>query len=160
MDLPQRKIVRLPDYDYSTNGAYFVTICTYNRKPLFGDVGADLVSARMVCTEFKKTVDSFPQIACPKYVVMPNHFHAIIVIQRADTRSAPTIMDVVQAFKSRTTVEYTRLVKQGLLPPFEKHVWQRSFYEHVIRNDRDYEEIWRYIDENPLKWKLDRFYME
>ena len=82
---------------------------------------------------------------------MPNHFHAIIVIQRADTRSAPTIMDVVQAFKSRTTVEYTRLVKQGLLPPFEKHVWQRSFYEHVIRNDRDYEEIWRYIDENPLK---------
>ena len=68
-------------------------------------------------------------------------------------------MDVVQAFKSQSTVEYIRLVKEGKAKPFDKHIWQRSFYDHVIRNDHDFEEIYKYIEENPQKWKLDRFYV-
>lgn len=160
MSFSQRKAIRLPGYDYSENGAYFVTMCTYNRKPLFGDVGADLVSAQSVEAVLLETVRSFEGFSCPKYVIMPNHIHAIIMIERADTRSAPTLMDFVRVFKSKTTVVYTQLVREGKLPAFEKQIWQRSFYDHVIRNERDYEEIWRYIDENPLKWKLDRFYTE
>ena len=155
-----RKIVRLQEYDYGQNGAYFVTVCTHKRKNLFGDVGADLVSARTVAEEFEKTLASFPGVSSPKYVVMPNHFHGIIMIDRADTRSAPTLMDIMRAFKSASTVAYTRLVKAGEATPFEGKLWQRSFYDHVIRNERDYLETWRYIDENPLKWQLDRFYVQ
>ena len=158
--MQRRKQLRLPEFDYSQNGAYFVTICTYERKNLFGDVGTNSISARMIAQEFEKTMGAYPGVFSPKYVVMPNHFHAIIQIDRADMESAPTIMQLVQSFKRRTTIEYVRLVKRGFVAPFHKHIWQRSFYDHVIRNDRDYQEIWRYIDENPLKWKLDRFYEE
>lgn len=159
MEQPTRKIIRLQNYDYGESGAYFITLCTYNKEKLFGDIWADSISAHMIARVFENTINSFSKISCPKYVVMPNHFHAIVVIERADTRSAPTLMDIVQAFKSKATVEYIRLVKEGLAPPFYKHLWQRSFYDHVIRNDRDYQEIWKYIDENPQKWQLDKFYI-
>jgi REP element-mobilizing transposase RayT len=114
----------------------------------------------MVAEVFEKTLTAFEGVGSSKYVVMPNHFHAIIEIDRADTRSAPTLMEIVQAFKSASTVAYIQLVKEGKVQPFEDRVWQRSFYDHVIRNQQDYLEIWRYIDENPLKWQLDRFYAE
>lgn len=158
--MQRRKQIRLPEYDYSQNGAYFITICTYERKNLFGNVGANSISARMIVEEFEKTMAEYPNVFSPKYVVMPNHFHAIIQIDRTDMESTPTIMQLMQSFKRRTTIEYIRLVKSSFAEPFHKHIWQRSFYDHVIRNDRDFQEIWRYIDENPLKWKLDRFYEE
>lgn len=123
MELPKRKSNRLQGYDYSKNGAYFVTICTHNRKILFGDVGADSISARMIDTVFNQTIKQYPYIECPKYVIMPNHFHAIIIINRADMESAPTtISEIVQSFKRQSTIEYINLVKQGLLPPFKKHI--------------------------------------
>ena len=117
MDLPKRKQIRLKEFDYSQNGAYFVTICTKDRKMLFGDVGADSISA-------------------------------------------PTISEIVQEFKRYSTLEYIKLVKEKLLPPFDKQIWQRSFYDHVIRNEYDYRGIWEYIDTNPLKWKEDCFYTQ
>lgn len=159
-DVPNRKIIRLQNYDYSSNGAYFVTICTQGKKTLFGPVGAESVSARMIAKEFEDTIAGYPSVSCSKYVVMPNHVHALILIDRADMESAPTLMEVVQTFKRRTTIRYIELVKQGYVKPFDKHVWQRSFYDHVVRNDTDFREIWKYIEENPLKWKLDRFYRE
>ena len=91
---------------------------------------------------------------------MPNHFHAIIEISRADMESAPTISDIVQSFKRYSTLEYIKMVKEGVVPPFEKQIWQRGFYDHVIRDGRDYEEISKYIYENPLKWELDELYTE
>ena len=90
---------------------------------------------------------------------MPNHVHALIVIERADMESAPTIIDIVQGFKRYSTIKLSKLVKEGQIPPYNDKVWQRSFYDHVVRNEQDYLEIWRYIDENPMKWKLDRFYV-
>ena len=170
MNLPIRKNMRLKDYDYSQNGAYFITICTKNKAHLFGEiVGADLVSARMELSYagqmieemLFETIHSFDDIIADKYVIMPNHFHCIIIISRADTRSAPTrgkVADIIQAFKSKTTLEYIRGVTLGLLPSFDKQVWQRNYYEHIIRDETDYQTKWKYIDENPAKWAEDKYY--
>ncbi len=158
MDLAKRKQIRLKDFDYSQSNAFFITICTFNRKTLFGTVGADSISARLIHDIFKRTIEQYPNVYCPKYVVMPNHFHAIVVMKRADMESAPTLSEVVQSFKRHSTIEYIKLVKGGVLPAFQKQIWQRSFYDHVVRNEQDYLEIWKYIDENPLKWQEDEMY--
>ena len=157
---PQRKILRLQNFDYSTCGAYFITICTKNRKKLFAPVGADSISARMVERVFLKTIEQHPGVECPIYVIMPNHIHAIIEISRADMESAPTLPQIVQSFKRYSTIEYAKMVKDGILPPFDKQIWQRSFYDHVIRNQDDYEEIYKYIYENPMKWEFDSLFVE
>ena len=170
MDLPQRTNLRLREYDYSLNGAYFVTICVKDRASLFGRVvvGADLVSARaelnpagrIVEEVLHETIQAFAGVHLDRYVIMPNHFHGIFVISRADTRSAPTVpvTSVVQAFKSKTTVAYIKAVKAGLLLPFDKQIWQRNYYEHVIRNEKAYLRVCQYIDENPARWEEDEYY--
>lgn len=158
--LPQRKPLRLNNFDYSTAGAYFITICTNNKKMLFSPVGADSISARMIEKTFLETIQRYNGVDSPIYVVMPNHFHAIITISRADMESAPTVSDIVQSFKRYSTVEYTKMVKKGILPPFDKKLWQRSFYDHIIRNRDDYNEVFKYIYENPARWQYDSLYTE
>ena len=156
----QRKKLRLQNFDYSTTGAYFITICTNGRIPIFGAVGADSISAQMIERTFLETIARYSCVESPIYVVMPNHFHAIITISRADMESAPTISEIVQAFKRYSTIEYIRMVKEGMLPPFKKAIWQRSFYDHIIRNHNDYNEVFKYIYENPIKWSSDELYTE
>ena len=156
MELPKRKSIRLKGYDYSSNGAYFVTICTHNRACLFE--GDDSVSSRMIDDVWNKTIHQYSNIHCLKYVIMPNHFHAIVAIGRSDMESAPTISEIIQSFKRYSTIEYIKLVKQNLLPPFDKCIWQRSFHDHIIRNEREYQKIWEYIDTNPLMWDPDCYH--
>ncbi len=156
----KRKLTRLQYFDYSRTGAYFITICTKDRKMLFAPVGADSISARMIERTFNETIERYSGVYSPIYVVMPNHFHAIITITRADMESAPTVSDIVQAFKRYSTIEYTKMVRQGQLPPFDKQIWQRSFYDHIIRNRDDYNEIYKYIYENPKHWELDKLYVK
>ena len=158
--LPERKRVRLYKFDYSTPGAYFITVCTRDKKMLFAPVGADSISARLVERTFLETINRYKGVESPIYVVMPNHFHAIITISRADMESAPTVSEIVQSFKRYSTVEYARLVKENILPPFDKKIWQRSFHDHVIRNRDDYNEIYNYICQNPMRWRSDLFYFE
>ena len=74
--------------------------------------------------------------------------------------SAPTISQIVQTFKRYSTIEYAKMVKNGVLPPFDNKIWQRSFYDHVIRNRDDYNEIYKYIQENPSKWHYDKLFAE
>lgn len=182
-DIPKRKEIRLSHFDYGTPGAYFITICTNNRKILFDTVlrtdltkgeehviaGADSISARSVAARiieknFLETLGQYEGIESPILVIMPNHFHAIITISqngrflREDIESSPTISQIVQSFKRHSTVEYSKMVKKGVLPPYENQLWQRSYYDHVIRNDADYEEIYRYIYENPIRWQDDELY--
>ena len=153
--LPKRKSHHLQGYDYSQNGAYFITICTHQRRMLFGPnrapVGADSISARMAARVFREIIGQYPAVQCRYFVVMPNHFHALVEIERAraDMESAPTIISIVQAFKRYSTVEYIRLVKRGQAAPLDKHLWQRSFRDHVIRNEPDYRMIAEYIQSNP-----------
>lgn len=155
---PKRKLMRMQDFDYSRTGSYFITICTKDRKNIFGAVGADSISARMITRTFSETIKQFNGVESPIFVVMPNHFHAIINLTRTDMESVPTVSDIVQSFKRYSTVEYAKMVKQGLLPPFDKQIWQRSFYDHIIRNRDDYNEVYKYIYENPKHWELDKLY--
>ena len=88
-----------------------------------------------------------------KYVIMPNHIHLLLTIDRAEQSPAPTVSDMVCAFNSLTARQANREENK----PHRK-IWQRSFYDHVIRNEQDYLETLKYIDENPVKWELDQFY--
>lgn len=157
-EYPKRKVLRLEKYDYRSNGAYFITICTNNHETLFGSVGADSISARMVERTFLETVDRYEGVSSPKYVVMPDHFHVILLMIRADPSSAPTVSDIVRSFKRYSTIEYIKLVKEGLAIPFEKKLWQRSFYDHIIRCQEDYEEVYNYIENNPRAWESKHFH--
>ena len=150
----------MPGYDYSANGAYFITICTKNKIPIFEPVGADSISARMVTKTFLDTIRKYPQVDSPIYTVMPNHFHAVITIDRTDMESAPTISQIVQNFKRYSTIEYIKLVKDGMVPPFNGQIWQRSFHDHVIRDEKGFLKIWNYIEGNPSKWEEDCFYVK
>lgn len=175
-----RKPLRLRNYDYSSEGMYFVTVCAKDKICLFGEIeGGEIKlndAGQMIESVWKGLSNRFPSIDLDQFAVMPNHIHGIILmvgaplvgaqnagpsakrtdIQRAGTRpAAPTVGDVVGAFKSITTNEYIRGVKHEHWPPFLGKLWQRNYYEHVIRNEKELFETRRYIQENPLKWDLD-----
>jgi len=162
LQLPKRKRTRLKEYDYSKDGYYFITICTHGRKNIFGNiVGQGLAPAEMQLSALGKIANEeicnlekrYPSIKIDKYVIMPNHIHAIVVIQKttAGASPCPTLSDVVCAFKSLTTRK-SQEEKQT------QKIWQTSFHDHIIRGERDYLEIWEYIDTNPAKWQDDCFF--
>jgi len=160
---PQRKPLRLEGYDYSQNGAYFVTICTHQRMHLLGNitVGQGLAPAEMRLSKYGRIIEQellsitarYPAVRIDKYVIMPNHIHAIISLDSntAGASPCPTLSDVVCSFKSLAA----RKCKQN---GWKTSIFQRSFYDHIIRNQVDYREIWRYINTNPQRWESDEFY--
>ena len=159
--LLKRKHPRLARYDYSTAGAYFITICTQNRKCLLSYiVGQKLAPAEIRYTAYGKIAEEqlfllekrYPCLKIDQYVIMPNHIHAILLLDGAAGASPrPTITDIVCAYKSLTT----RMCKK--VQPIEK-LFQTSFYEHVIRGREDYDEIAEYIANNSKQWELDKLY--
>ena len=152
MDLPKRKSIRLKEYDYTEIGCYFITLCVQNRKRIFKteNVGNDpcVVPQNKIIHKRLKDAENKFGIRMDKYVIMPDHIHLIINIEKRSGCSVPQIM---QWFKTMTTNDYIKGVKDGNFPPFYKKLWQKSYYEHVIRNVADYQEIWQYIDGNPTK---------
>ena len=154
-DLPKRKEIRIKDYDYSSTGAYFITICTANREEIFWNgVGADIIRPQNVpLSTVGKIVEQgilqmaqhYENVAVDKYCVMPDHIHFILRIESdigGRIISAPTVSTVVGSMK--------RWVSRQIGRP----IWQKSFYDHGIRNQQDYDEIWQYIEHNPLKYAL------
>lgn len=168
-DLPKRKPTRLKNYDYSSHGAYFVTICTHNRKQILSHitVGQGLAPAENELTAYGKIAEEqllnlgkrYANIKIDKYVIMPNHIHIIVLIENYPDKSdytagaspCPTLSDVICTYKSLTA----RLCKK--VYPIEK-VFQNSFHDHIIRNEKDCEKIWEYIENNPCKWENDCFF--
>lgn len=168
-DMHHRNSIRLQGYIYSLPGLYFITICTENRHCVFGYIQNDYMvlndAGNMIACQWNQLNNRFPAIALHDYIVMPNHFHGIIELvgaipcgcprktqnHRADTRSAPTIGDVVSAFKSLSTNQYIQNVKQNNWQPFAGKLWQRNYYEHIIRNEESYLKIAEYIQTNPIK---------
>ena len=160
MKPPIRKSIRLKEYDYTQNGVYFITICTQQKQHLFWNVGAimdrppkqpelsriGLIAEKLI----NKIPDIYPAVHIEKYTVMPNHVHILIGIYQTypDGRSmiAPTISRIIQQYKGAVSKEAGT------------SIWQKSFYEHIIRNEQEYQQIWKYIDENPLKWEQDCYY--
>ena len=212
----KRRSIRLKGYDYSQAGLYFITICIQDREMLLGKIknGEMLLNdaGKMVEKEWEKLPQRFNAIVLHEFVIMPNHFHAILEIVRATlvvapnetateekapeetaqlpgatTRVAPTVAptvdpttaddtgelpgsttrvaptdktigDMMGAFKSITTVEYNNGVKNLGSPPFNGKLWQRDFFEHIIRNERAYENISAYIIDNLARWQDDKFH--
>ena len=173
----KRKSIRLPGYDYSRAGAYFVSICTKEQKCLFGEiVNQEMVlndAGQMVTNVWHELPQRFSNIELIEYVIMPTHIHGILGIVgvplvgtrktmsdspgRADTRPAPTgLGDIIGAFKSITTNEYIRGVKQHWWAPFPGKLWQRNYYEHVVRNEKELTRIREYIINNPAQWNIDK----
>ena len=188
MERPERKPNRLPGYDYASHGAYFVTICTVNKEPLFwerdhhrvnnkrGDsharggnhicednhVGAAISrpqatvqlspAGRLVEQTIQVIPDHYPSVTVDKYVIMPNHVHAIIRIESTEEGgrmiSAPTLSTVIGQMKRWVSKQVGR------------SIWQKSFYDHVIRNEKEYLDDWSYIHNNPAKWEEDSLYIK
>ena len=158
-EMPKRKANRLSNFDYSQSGYYFITICTHNRNKILSKiiVGQGLAPAEKIAktelTAYGKIANQellnlqkrYVNIKIDKYIIMPDHIHAIIVIkQTAGASPRPTLSNVVCAFKSMVTRKC-----HSLTPKIQ--IWQTSFYDHVIRGENDYSELWKYIDNNPAK---------
>ena len=160
VELPKRKPNRLTEYDYSTPNAYFITVCTQDRKNLFWtDAGAavdcpeniPLTNLGMMVKQVVYDIARhYPSITVDHAVVMPNHIHLLLQINTdIDGRpmATPTISTVINQTKGVISK------KAGF------SVWQKGFYDHVIRNDNDYRDIWNYIEGNPGKWTEDQLYI-
>jgi REP element-mobilizing transposase RayT len=190
--LHHRRSIRLKGYDYSQAGLYFVTICCQDKACRFGKImNGEMIlndAGKMVEKWYLELAHKFPDIELGEYIVMPNHFHAIIVntgntvgadlrvcpAVGADLRVCPNDLGepilgehtgsplhvVVQWFKTMSTNEYIRGVKTLGWSPFNKKVWQRNYYEHIIRNEQAYRNISNYIINNPAKWTDDTFCVE
>ena len=165
-DKRPRRNLRLTGYDYAQAGAYFVTICAQGRECLFGDVIDNEMAlsdaGKMVSQWLMELPSKFPSLVVDSYIVMPNHLHIIIRILDTNTpvghQDAPTgapLPQVIQWFKTMTTNEYIRRVRQGHWPPFPGKLWQRNYYERVIHNDVELNAVRQYIAGNPAKWNQD-----
>ena len=168
---PKRKQIRLKEYNYSANGAYFVTVCTKDRKNLFWNkekmrlrhtnrVGADIIRPEDINLSrtgeiVKEAIENIPikyeNIKLDSFVIMPNHIHIIFFTENPDSGrmiSAPTRSVVIGQMKRYAS----KTAGFG--------IWQKSFYDHIIRNYRDYDEKQNYILSNPLKWLDDEYYSD
>lgn len=150
---PKRKPVRIENFDYSAPGAYFITVCTANREKIFWNgVGADSIrpqnlplsnAGRIAEQGILQIVEHYENVVVDKYCIMPDHIHLILRIESnigGRIISAPTVSTVVGSMK--------RWVSKQVGRP----IWQKSFYDRGIRNGQDYDEIWQYIESNPLKY--------
>ena len=166
-ELPKRKHPRLKEYDYSQNGCYFVTICTEKRVQILSKiVGRGLAPAEMeydirlskygaiAKQQLFELEERFENVVIDYYCIMPNHIHLIIAIDETAAAShRPTLNDIVCSFKSITT----RLINKMDNVKGRK-VFQPSYFEHIIRGEKDLFEIRKYIEENPVKWETDEYY--
>jgi REP element-mobilizing transposase RayT len=189
-EIHHRRSIRLKSFDYSLDGAYFVTLCAQERKCLFGEMSDGLMllneAGRMVEHWWRELPEQFQHISLDEYMVMPNHFHGIIVIHnvdcRGDTLCSPafgcspafdriqnqgdhkdrpygtmenSLGRIIQSFKSITTNAYIRGVKENNWPPFPGRLWQRNYYERIIRDDGELTATREYIATNPHQWAND-----
>jgi REP element-mobilizing transposase RayT len=168
-----RKSIRIPNFDYSAAGAYFVTVCVDKRQSRLGSITA----GQMIANTFGLIAhrawtwlqQQFPLIRVDIYCIMPNHVHALLMLaeapgdlnsRRGALQSAPTptsqeaypkpLGRLIGAYKTHTTIEINRVPHTP-----SARFWQRNYYEHVIRNEIDYESVWNYIESNPQNWASD-----
>ena len=164
-NLPVRKRIRLKDYDYASEGMYLITICTKNRLHILSKiiddsmqnikpVGANCVRpiiklskiGKIINKEINNISEIYDNINVNEYVIMPNHIHLIIEIEDGRTQFAPTISQIVKQYKGSITKK------------LNYSIWQKSFYEHIIRNEKEYLKIKEYIKNNVMNWRKDKYF--
>jgi len=186
MKLPNRQSIRLDDYNYSQNGLYFITICTDNRKCVFDEYGE---LKNIVENNLLNLDKLFKNIIIDDYVIMPNHVHFIVIInydinsiERATARVAPTVArrdyknvgvtlavtrmdishkrlgDIIGGFKSICVTDWIKYLNKNNLK-IKGKFWQRNYYEHIIRNKKEYLFIKEYIQNNPKNWQKDKLFV-
>ena len=164
---PVRRSIRLPDYNYSIPGAYFVTICTVNKNCLFGEIkdGIAILNeiGNLVFKCWQKIPNHFSNAQLDEFIVMPNHLHGLIIIGNFTgeaclapttnpTRSKKdTLGSIIGSFKSSVTKH-----AKNFWPLAKGSFWQRGYYEHIVRNDDELNHIREYIAANPIRWDFDR----
>lgn len=151
-ELITRKNIRLKQYDYSQNGYYFITICTKDRECILSKVERDCrgehcssvlsEQGKIVEKCLKKIEDIYPNITLDEYIIMPNHIHIILIINQ---KQMNTISKIIQQFKGKVT----KIIRYS--------IWQKLFYEHIIRNEKEYWTIKEYIKSNPDNWENDTY---
>ena len=167
-----RHSIRLKDYDYAQAGWYFVTICTKGKACLFGNVENDVVRLSLIGRATEEQLigisKHFPFVSIDAHVIMPNHIHAIIVIQPVGAALMPpveTSLSIGPSLPPRSLSFIVQQYKSGVTRwcaanGFGYFGWQRGFYEHVIRNENDLHDVRNYIVCNPVKWNEDEEYRE
>ena len=133
---------------------YFITICTQDRERIYGKIKNGIFTpsqiGAMIIQYWIQIEREFKNAKLDEYVVMPDHLHGVITLIEADVT---TIGDIICSFKSRTTNCYIQNVRQNNWQPFNKRLWQRNYYEHIIRNEAELVKIRNYIRNNPLKYR-------
>jgi REP element-mobilizing transposase RayT len=168
----RRHSIRLKGYDYAQEGAYFITIVTQTRACSFGEI-MDRVpqlndAGRMIRSVWVDMAAHYPGVEIDAFVVMPNHIHGIVFLVGAGPRACPNdagqpqgvaptmpVPDIIHRFKTLTTKRYADGVKQAAWTPFAGRLWQRNYYEHVIRDEESLNRIREYILHNPAQWDSD-----
>lgn len=164
MELPSRKRNRLKDYDYSSNGAYFITICTKDKEKTLSSIVGDgspvpklSLQGTIVDSLIHNITTKYPSVHVLHAVIMPNHIHLLLRIDNACISNietpSPAIGTVIGWLKYSATKQINEVRHTPGSP-----VFQRSFHDHVIRNETDLQTIWDYIEYNPIRWKEDCFY--
>ena len=164
-ELSKRKPTRLKQFDYNTSGAYFITICTKNRQEILSKIVGDdvlgvpknveLSSYGLVADKYIKQMNGFyKDLVVDQYVIMPNHIHIVLFVSGSGTprTSSPTIR------QTAAVSHFVSTFKRFCNKDCGCNIWQRGFYDHVIRNGKDYDEIRKYIYENPMRWYYNELY--
>lgn len=168
----ERKVSRLKHFDYSSNGLYFITVCTYGKENYFGKIidgrmylsPCGKIAEEEIAVVNQKRQGQFIKIT--KYVIMPNHIHFIINIFKPDIfheykqeafsePASESVSSVMRSYKAAVTKK-VREVSDGVNMP--ERIWQSRYYDHIIRNDESYAKIYEYIETNPLRWDKDKFF--
>ena len=166
MEYPKRKNNRLIDYDYSKSGAYFITICTKDKNSILSELEYQfrrdspcgcpqlkLTQLGNICTDTICELEKKYSVRITNFIIMPNHVHLIVFIdciERTGASPVPTISNIIGAYKSIVANKWLKVCKQNNMKM--GNVWERSFYDHIIRDDEDYYIKARYIEENPIRW--------
>lgn len=160
MEQPTRKKNRLAHYDYSQNGAYFITICTEGKKCCLSRIVGAIIdrpayaeltrAGKIVETAILGVSKHYQDVYVEKYVIMPNHIHLLLMIDVPHGRPlvAPTVARVIKQMKGYATKQVG------------ERIFQKSYHDHIIRGQADFDMIWNYIDTNPIRWEQDCFYTE
>ena len=161
---PKRKINRLKSWNYSNNGGYFITICTDNRKHILSKICVadgfpvpQLTKTGQIVDDYIKNINlKYSCVTVSEYVIMPNHIHLLLLIDNNGTGNpSPTVGNIIGWFKYNTTKSVNEKYKTA-----GNKLWQRSYYDHIIRDEKDYMEKLNYILSNPLKWIDDEYYSD
>ena len=173
-DFPNRRSTRLQEYDYSSPGAYFVTLSVQGNLAMFGGIndGCMILNAAgaMIEREWLNLPERFTLLELDEFIVMPDHFHGILCLLSSESHvindekpgehevrpygtANGSIGRIIQAFKSKATILYGKGVKEDGWTPYNHKLWQRGYYEHVLRNQHDLEDTREYINLNPRRYK-------